>query len=109
MTSTFIAVFQFHFPVSFVTTGIFCLSPPYSLSVYTCTKVLCQSLPLPPPPPSPQVRYLQDFAERLELNIQYNTEITEVGRPPQTGSEPEPFHLKDQNGAIYYCKVLIVR
>jgi thioredoxin reductase len=49
------------------------------------------------------VHYLQDYANDLELNIQYNTEITEVDRPV-----PRPFQLKDQNGVIYRCNIVIV-
>ena len=58
-----------------------------------------------------QVQYLQDFAERLQLNIQYNTEITHVERPDQgdKGEGSTPFLLKDQNKLVYYCEILIVR
>lgn len=58
-----------------------------------------------------QVQYLQDFAERLELNIWYNTEIKEVTRPPPSEEYEEsvPFHLEDQNQILHLCDVLIVR
>ena len=58
-----------------------------------------------------QVQYLQDFSERLELNIWYNTEIKEVTRPPPSEEYEEwvPFHLEDQNQILYLCDVLIVR
>ena len=62
---------------------------------------MCCSLPLLSS--TLQVRYLQDYAYELELNIQYNTEITEVDRPVA-----RPFHLKDQNGVIYRCDIVVV-
>ena len=58
-----------------------------------------------------QVQYLQDYAERLELNIWYNTEIKEVTRPPPSEEYEEsvPFHLEDQNEILHLCDVVIVR
>lgn len=58
-----------------------------------------------------QLQYLEDYAERLELNIWYNTEIKEVTRPPPSEGYEEsvPFYLEDQNEIIHLCDVLIVR
>jgi thioredoxin reductase len=56
------------------------------------------------------VRYLQDYAERFQLNIRYGTEIREVGRLPQPegGGPSSLFQLRDQEGTVYHCEVLIV-
>ena len=53
-----------------------------------------------------QVRYLQDYAQRLDLNVQLNTEIVQVDR---LQDQSEAFHLRDQNGTSYFCSILIVR
>jgi len=52
------------------------------------------------------VRYLQDYAQRLDLNVQLNTEIVQVDR---LQDQSEAFHLRDQNGTSYFCSILIVR
>ena len=51
-----------------------------------------------------QVRYLHDFTERLELNVQFQNEITEITRD-QNGI----FQLRNQNGTSYACRVVIIR
>ena len=53
-----------------------------------------------------QVRYLHDFAERLELNVQFQNEITEITRD-QNGTGI--FQLRNQNGTSYPCRVVIIR
>ena len=53
-----------------------------------------------------QVRYLRDFAERLELIVQFQNEITEITRD-QNGTGT--FQLKNQNGTSYTCRVVVVR
>ena len=53
-----------------------------------------------------QVRYLHDYAERLELNVQFFYEITEIGRD-QNGTGL--FYLQNQNGTSYSCRVVVVR
>ena len=52
-----------------------------------------------------QVKYLQDYANKLELNIQYETEIVDVSRFVDGGKN---FHLTDQSNTIHRCKVVIV-
>ena len=54
---------------------------------------------------TPQVKYLQDFARKLNLNIQYETEIVDVSRPNKT----QVFHLTDQNNVVHHCQVVIAR
>ena len=54
-----------------------------------------------------QVKYLQDFAERFRLNIQYNTEVVSVAR--QKSHKSKRFVLKDQQNMVYKCDALIVR
>jgi len=54
-----------------------------------------------------QVKYLQDFAERFRLNIQYNTEVVSVAR--QKSHKSKRFLLKDQQKMVYKCDALIVR
>ena len=55
------------------------------------------------------MRYLQDYAEQLQLKIQYETEIKEVDKGPDEEGADSCFHLKDQNGVVYRCDILIVR
>lgn len=47
------------------------------------------------------VTYLNDFAERYALNIQYNTRVVQV-------SKDETFRIVDQDGNIYRAKRVIV-
>ena len=47
---------------------------------------------------------MNDFATKLKLNVQYNTEIVEVSRFVE-GSKL--FSLRDQHGTTYQCRVLI--
>ena len=53
-----------------------------------------------------QLKYLGDYARKLELNIQYETEIVDISRLVDGGTN---FHLTDQNGDVHQCRVLIVR
>jgi hypothetical protein len=47
------------------------------------------------------VRYLEDYASKLNLNIQYETEIVNI-------EKNEHFELLDANGETYTCEVVIV-
>ncbi|KAK3705201.1 hypothetical protein QZH41_014001, partial [Actinostola sp. cb2023] len=49
------------------------------------------------------VRYLNDYAKKLELKIQYNTNIKNITR-----QSDGLFSLKDNNGTKYTCKDLIM-
>ncbi|XP_025062668.1 FAD-dependent oxidoreductase domain-containing protein 2 isoform X2 [Alligator sinensis] len=53
------------------------------------------------------VRYLEDFASRLELQVQYNTAITHVtlDRDPQAWNG-HYFILTDQNSQTYRCRAI---
>jgi len=51
------------------------------------------------------VKYLNDYATKLELKVQYNTNIT-VKRKQTEG---EDFVLKDQRGNDYICTNVIMR
>ena len=51
------------------------------------------------------MRYFEDYAFQLNLNIQYNTEIKKISRNVQTGR----FQLMDQDEHAYDCQVLIMR
>ncbi|XP_031575280.1 FAD-dependent oxidoreductase domain-containing protein 2-like [Actinia tenebrosa] len=51
------------------------------------------------------VRYLNDYATKLKLKIQYNTNITHVSRANGTSGL---FILKDNNGTKHQCKYLIM-
>ena len=52
------------------------------------------------------MRYLHDFADRLELNVQFQNEITEITRDR---NETGMFQLRNQNGTTYSCRVVIIR
>ena len=49
------------------------------------------------------MRYLQDYASELDINVRYNTEICEIDK------EDGKFALTDQTGEVHTCSVLIVR
>ena len=51
----------------------------------------------------PQIKYLQDFASKLQLNIEYETEIIDVSRVVAG------FLLTDNRNNVHQCRVLIVR
>lgn len=52
------------------------------------------------------VTYLNDYATKLKLNVQYNTNIKLVSKEGE-GREGQ-FHLKDQNDTSYTCKNVIM-
>ena len=49
------------------------------------------------------MKYLNDYATKLNLNVQLNTNITRVEKVT------DQFVLTDQNGATHHCKILILR
>ncbi len=51
------------------------------------------------------VRYLQDFAAKFELNIQYGTRVQRIDQ--EAGDEPR-FVVTDQQGQEYQSRVLVV-
>ena len=55
---------------------------------------------------STQHKYLQDYASKLQLNIQYETEIVDVSKHVDGGRN---FHLTDQHNNVHQCRVVIVR
>ncbi|XP_071943865.1 FAD-dependent oxidoreductase domain-containing protein 2-like [Antedon mediterranea] len=53
------------------------------------------------------VKYLNDYATKLQLNIQYNTRIRNIRK--KTISEGlDVFLMDDQNGKTYSCQVMIM-
>ncbi|XP_022795419.1 FAD-dependent oxidoreductase domain-containing protein 2-like [Stylophora pistillata] len=52
------------------------------------------------------VRYLNDYATKLKLKVQYNTNILHVSRHGE--GDAALFHLKDQNDTDYTCKNLVI-
>ncbi|KAK3090905.1 hypothetical protein FSP39_015622 [Pinctada imbricata] len=55
------------------------------------------------------VKYLQDFTTKLGLNVQYNTEVRDIHRPPANHSTDQNlYHMNDLNGNHYTCSKLIV-
>ncbi|CAH3185055.1 unnamed protein product, partial [Porites evermanni] len=52
------------------------------------------------------VRYLNDYATKLKLQVQYNTNIKLVSRNGE--GDDALFHLTDQNGTMYTCKNVIM-
>ena len=58
----------------------------------------------------PQVIYLQDFADKLGLNIRYNSEIVSVAQEKDgSDSKAKIFILKDRNDTLYRCEIMITR
>ncbi|XP_077980798.1 FAD-dependent oxidoreductase domain-containing protein 2-like isoform X2 [Glandiceps talaboti] len=54
------------------------------------------------------VQYLQDYASKLQLNIQYNTNIVNIKRAPDARIGYPKFRVLDQNNATYDCRNLII-
>ena len=52
------------------------------------------------------MKYLNDYANKLNLKVQYNTNIKLVSRDGE-GREAL-FHLKDQNETTYMCKNVVM-
>ena len=51
------------------------------------------------------VKYMGDFAEHFKLKIQYNTKVDSI-IPLNNGADG--FHVTDESGEQYWCRVLIV-
>ncbi|PIK57695.1 putative FAD-dependent oxidoreductase domain-containing protein 2, partial [Apostichopus japonicus] len=61
------------------------------------------------PPADDYVRYLNDYTQKLGLNVQYNTEISNIHRHAgQNTNHTEYFTMRNQKGVVYTCKYLIV-
>ena len=54
-----------------------------------------------------QAIYLQDYAEKLGLNICFNSEIVSIARERKDGAKI--FVLKDRNDTSYRCEILVMR
>ncbi|XP_033098592.1 FAD-dependent oxidoreductase domain-containing protein 2-like [Anneissia japonica] len=53
------------------------------------------------------VKYLNDYTRKLQLNVQYNTRISNIRK--QTAEDGEEIFLMDgQNGSTFSCKILIM-
>ncbi|XP_038065609.1 FAD-dependent oxidoreductase domain-containing protein 2-like [Patiria miniata] len=50
------------------------------------------------------VKYLKDYAQKLKLNIKYNTNVQNISRSSRNG----PFTFLDQHGHSYKCRVMIL-
>ncbi|XP_048575834.1 FAD-dependent oxidoreductase domain-containing protein 2 isoform X2 [Nematostella vectensis] len=57
------------------------------------------------PPADNLVKYLNDYAKKLKLNVQYNTNITKISRGTRA---EDPFYLYDQNAVKHTCTNLIM-
>ncbi|XP_072042919.1 FAD-dependent oxidoreductase domain-containing protein 2-like [Amphiura filiformis] len=54
------------------------------------------------------VRYLSDYAKKLNINIQYNTNIGNIQRVASDEDMTEHFIMDDQSRNSYICRYLIV-
>ncbi|XP_070580581.1 FAD-dependent oxidoreductase domain-containing protein 2-like [Ptychodera flava] len=54
------------------------------------------------------VKYLQDYASKLKLNVQYNTNIANIEKKPDLRDPNSKFYLTDQVNKTYVCQTLIV-
>lgn len=63
------------------------------------------------------VDYLEDFTERHDLKIRYNTRVTRIGRPPEAGDGPArpaddgrngPFVVETEDGGVFRARRLVV-
>lgn len=50
------------------------------------------------------MKYFEDFADELHLNIMYNAEIKSIARDKVT----KEFILRDQSDQMYKCSILIM-
>jgi len=55
------------------------------------------------PPNYLLTQYLKDFVEYYNLNIQYNTKISDI-TPPNAAVPGSVFGMRDQHGNTYNCK-----
>ncbi|XP_041473338.1 FAD-dependent oxidoreductase domain-containing protein 2-like [Lytechinus variegatus] len=54
------------------------------------------------------VKYLNDYTTKLGLNVQYNTEISNIARHDLPNMNGQYFTMQDQNGNGYQCRVMII-
>ncbi|XP_070551815.1 FAD-dependent oxidoreductase domain-containing protein 2-like [Ptychodera flava] len=54
------------------------------------------------------VRYLNDFAIKLEIKVRYNTRVVNISKEDRPGAAKGLFYLKANDGREYSCKVLIM-
>ena len=55
------------------------------------------------PPADTLVQYLNDFASKLDLNVQYNTEVSNIMK-----QEDGLFNMTDPQQNVYSCQYVIV-
>ncbi|XP_070580809.1 FAD-dependent oxidoreductase domain-containing protein 2-like [Ptychodera flava] len=54
------------------------------------------------------VKYMNDFAQKLKIKIEYNTLVVNISKEDRPGSPRGQFYLKTKDGREYSCKVLIM-
>ncbi|XP_070571650.1 FAD-dependent oxidoreductase domain-containing protein 2-like [Ptychodera flava] len=54
------------------------------------------------------VRYMNDYAQKHEIKIQYNTRVVHIKKENRAGAAKGLFYLKVEGGGEYSCKVLIM-
>lgn len=54
------------------------------------------------------VRYLNDYTTKLGLNVQYNTEISDIARHEPPNLSGQYFTMQDQHGNGYQCRVMVI-
>ncbi|CAN7940249.1 unnamed protein product, partial [Ixodes pacificus] len=54
------------------------------------------------------VKYLDTFRRKMNLQVQFDTEVRNVQKLADEGHNGYKFSLEDQRGNPYFCKVLLV-
>ncbi|XP_030840170.1 FAD-dependent oxidoreductase domain-containing protein 2 [Strongylocentrotus purpuratus] len=54
------------------------------------------------------VKYLNDYTTKLGLNVQYNTEISDIARHEPPNLSGQYFTMQDQHGNGYQCRVMVI-
>ena len=56
-----------------------------------------------------QVRYFNDYADKLKLQIKYNTSVRNISSIEVDDDGQKIFEMSDSDGNLYRCNVTIVR
>ena len=50
------------------------------------------------------VTYLNDFTKTFDLNVKYNTKVSNISRVWNSTQDSNLYHMNDQHGNTYQCK-----
>ena len=50
------------------------------------------------------VHYLNDYTKTFDLNVKYNTEVSNISKVWNSTADSNLYHMNDQQGNTYQCK-----